>query len=240
MRRLDWLVFGLALGLLASGCGGRVVGAADPDASTPPPPQRGQVDSSVGNLDTGSPPPIDAPVVVDVPAAPDVPVDRITVVDSGPPDGVVGMPCTVANNNCPDGFYCLSANCVSGVCTAAPASTDETPVCGCDRLTYWNTSIAAANGAAVRVTGACPAGVACNVSNPNCPTPAMCNLEQANTAGCNLNNPAGRCWVLPDTCPPQAATAMPTTRRCNSNNMCQTRCSLILSGRTFLVDPTCP
>ncbi len=236
MRRLGWLLFGL----LACGCGGRVVGAEDMDAATTPPPQRGQVDSSVAVVDTAPPPPMDATVVVDVPAARDVPVDRIVVVDSGPPDIVVSVPCTVANNNCPAGTYCASANCTTGVCTAAPASADETPVCGCDRVTYWNTSIAAANGASVRVTGACPNGIACSVNNPDCPTPAMCNLEQANTAGCNLNNPTGRCWVLPATCPPLAAGTMATTRRCNSNNACQSRCSLIVAGRTYLVDPTCP
>jgi hypothetical protein len=183
---------------------------------------------------------MDAPVAVDVPVARDVAVDRITVVDSGPPDIVVSIPCTVANNNCPDGTYCASPNCVTGVCTAAPASTDETPVCGCDRLTYWNTSIAATNGAAVRVAGECPAGIACTVNNPTCPMPALCNLEQTTAAGCNLNNPAGRCWVLPDTCPPLAAGTTATTRRCNSNNACQSSCTLIQNGRTFFTDPTCP
>jgi hypothetical protein len=213
----------------------------DPDAGTTAPPMRGKVvDASVGVADSGTPPPVDAPVVVDVPAARDVLPDRITVVDTGPPDIVVTTPCTVANNNCPDGSYCLSANCITGVCTAAPASTEETPVCGCDRLTYWNTSIAAVNGTAVRVAGACPAGIACSDNNPNCPMPATCNLEQATAAGCDLNNPPGRCEVLPDNCPPLAAGITPPIRRCNSNNACQTRCNLIMAGRTFFVDPTCP
>jgi hypothetical protein len=176
---------------------------------------------------------------MDATAVVDVPVDRIAVVDTGAPDVVVGAPCTVANNNCPDGFYCQSANCVTGVCTAAPASAEENPVCGCDRLTYWNTSIAAANGAAVRTTGACPAGVACSANNPVCPMPALCNLEQTTVAGCNLVNPPGRCWVMPDTCPPVAAGTA-TTRRCNSNAACQSSCTLIMNARTFFIDPTCP
>lgn len=240
MHRKGWLVGWLLVSLL--GCGGRVVGLMD-DAGSTAPPQRGSVDGSMTIVDSGPPPPpppMDAPVVVDVPVARDVQPDRINVVDTGPPDLGVTMPCTVANNNCPEGFYCQSANCMTGVCTAAPASTDEDPVCGCDRLTYWNTSIAAANGASVRVAGACPAGVACSANNPNCPAPALCNLEQPSAAGCNLLNPGGRCWVLPDTCPPQAAGTTPATRRCNSNNACQTRCNLILNARTFMVDPTCP
>jgi hypothetical protein len=68
--------------------------------------------------------------------------------------------------------------------------------------------------------------------------PSLCNLEQT-AVGCNLVNPGGRCWVLPDTCPP-AAAGTATTRRCNSNNACQSRCTLITNGRTFFVDPTCP
>jgi hypothetical protein len=212
-----------------------------PDAGSSAPPQRGSVDAPVIVVDSGTPPPppMDATVVVDVRAARDVPADRMTVVDTGAPDLVVATPCTVANNNCPDGFYCQSANCVTGVCVAAPPSTDEDPVCGCDRLTYWNTSLAAANGASVRVTGACANGIVCSENNPNCVMPALCNLEQANAAGCNLGNPPGRCWVLPDTCPP-AAAGMATTRRCNTNNACQSRCTLITNGRTFFVDPTCP
>lgn len=238
MQRKGWLVTWLSVSLL--GCGGRVVGLMD-DAGSMAPPQRGSVDGSMTVVDGGPPPPppMDAPVV-DVRVARDVQPDRTNVVDTGPPDLGVTMPCTVANNTCPDGFYCESANCTTGVCTAAPASTDEDPVCGCDRLTYWNTSIAAANGASVRVTGACPAGVACSANNPNCPAPALCNLEQPSAAGCNLLNPGGRCWVLPDTCPPQAVGSTPTARRCNSNNACQTRCTLIMNARTFMVDPTCP
>ena len=122
---------------------------------------------------------MDAPVVVDVPAARDVPVDRITVVDTGAPDLIVATPCTIANgnNNCPDGFYCQSANCMTGVCVAAPPSTEESPVCGCDRLTYWNTSIAAANGASVRATGTCANNIVCSANNPNtCPMPVDLQL----------------------------------------------------------------
>ena len=229
-----WLVGLLSWGLLACGCGGRVVGLMD-DAGSTAPPQRGAADGSM-TVGPPPPPPMDATVVVDVPVARDVQPDRNT----GAPDLGVTMPCTVANNNCPEGFYCLSANCMTGVCTAAPASTDEDPVCGCDRLTYWNNSIAGANGAAVRAAGACPAGVACSANNPNCPAPALCDLEQPSAAGCNLLNAGGRCWVLPDTCPPQAAGTTPATRRCNSNNACQTRCTLIMNARTFMVDPTCP
>jgi hypothetical protein len=238
MRRLGWHLGYISLGLLACGCGGRVVGTLGPDAGSSAP-QRGPVDASVIVVDTGAPPP---PPPIDAPSARDVAMDRITVVDTGAPDVIVGTPCTIVNgnNNCADGFYCQSANCMTGVCVAAPPSTEENPVCGCDRLTYWNASIAAANGASVRATGTCANNIVCSANNPNtCPTPSICNLEET-AAGCDLVNPGGRCWVLPDTCPPLPAGTTATTRRCNSNNACVSRCTLIMNGRTFFEDPTCP
>ena len=238
MRRLGWHLGYVSLGLLACGCGGRVVGMLGPDAGSSAP-QRGPVDASVIVIDSGTPPP---PPPIDAPSARDVPIDRITVVDTGAPDLIVGTPCTIVNgnNNCADGFYCQSANCMTGVCVAAPPSTEESPVCGCDRLTYWNASIAAANGASVRATGTCANNIVCSANNPNtCPEPSICNLEET-TPGCNLVNPGGRCWVLPDTCPPLPAGTTATTRRCNSNNACVSRCTLIMNGRTFFEDPTCP
>ncbi len=184
---------------------------------------------------------MDATVVVDVPAARDVRVDRITIVDTGAPDLVVTVPCTVANNNCPDGFYCQSANCTTGVCTAAPASSDETPGM---RLRSPDLLEHVDRGGQRRLRPhhrRLPERHRLQRQHHvDCPMPALCNLEQATAADCNLNNPAGRCWVLPDTCPPQAAGAMPTTRRCNTNNACQSRCTLVANARTFFVDPTCP
>ena len=185
--------------------------------------------------------------MVDVGRTPDVappvdaPVDRPRIVDAAP-DIVATIPCQVANNSCPAGTYCQSANCATGTCVAAPASDQEDPVCGCDRLTYWNTSLAASNGASVRVAGACPAGVACGGANGiNCPAGSLCNLEVADVVACTMNNPAGRCWVLPANCPPVLTTDPPGTRRCNNATApCQSVCALITAGRVYFVDPTCP
>ncbi len=242
MRRLTWLT----LGLLAFGCGGRVVGIMGPDGSTAVeigPPQRGASDgAAIGEVVPPPPPPVDA-APVDLGRSTDVPpADRpVVVVDAGPPDVPVVIPCQVANNNCPTGTYCQSANCITGTCVAAPAASDlQVPVCGCDRITYWNLSLAVSHDVAVRGDGACAVGLVCGgAAGTDCPGDALCNLEQASAAGCNLNNPAGRCWVLPATCP-AAGGVLPTTRRCNSNNACQTVCTLITAGRTYFTDPTCP
>ena len=236
MRRLTWLT----LGLFALGCGGHVVGLMGADgggAADTAPPQRGTTDApTVGEV---GPPPVDA--IVDLGRTIDVPpAERPVVVVDAAPEVPVTIPCQVANNNCPTGTYCLAPNCATGTCVAAPAASDvQTPVCGCDRLTYWNLSLAASNAASVRVEGACPTGIACGgPAGTGCPTGALCNLQQASAVACNINNPTGRCWVLPDTCP--AGGVAPTTRRCNSNNACQTVCALITAGRTFFVDQTCP
>jgi hypothetical protein len=241
MRRLTWLT----LGLFAFGCGGQVVGMMDSDGSTAVeigPPQRGASDgAAIGEVVAPPPPPVDA--AVDLGRSTDVPIDRpVVVVDAGPPDvPPVVIACQVANNSCPAGTYCLSANCTTCTCVAAPAASDvEAPVCGCDRLTYWNLSLAVSHAVSVRTDGACPAGLACGgVAGTDCPTGALCNLEQANAVGCNLNSPAGRCWVLPATCP-AAGGVQPTTRRCGGNNTCQTVCALITAGRSYFTDLTCP
>jgi hypothetical protein len=242
MRRLTWLT----LGLFALGCGGgHVVGLIGPDGSSSAdaaPPLRGATDApTVGEVaPPPPPPPVDAAVDLGRPIdAP--PAERPVVVVDAAPEVPVAIPCQVANNNCPTGTYCLAPNCATGTCVAAPAASDvQAPVCGCDRLTYWNLSLAASNTASVRVEGACPAGIVCGgAAGTACPTGALCNLQQASAVACNINIPTGRCWVLPDTCPPAGAVA-PTTRRCNSNNACQTVCALITAGRPYFVDQTCP
>jgi len=210
-----------------------------------PPPQRGMTDGSTTAEDV-APPPVDAGVDVSRPADVAMPVDRqpdlVNVVDAQPDVGVVR--CMVATANCPDGMYCLSPNCgVNGTCQPVPANVQQAPVCGCDRITYWNAGVAAANSASVRVDGACPAGVACGagIGAATCPAGAICNLEQATDATCN-QNATGRCWTLPAACPALPAGTMPTTRRCvgGGNNPCLPACELIQAGRIYFTDPTCP
>ena len=252
MRPIAWLGLGLLLCGTAS-CGGRVVGLLTADAglnADAAPPQRGQTDGSISldvattPVDTGAtqfPPPTDAVVAVD--AQPDRAVDTGTVppVDAGT-DVVLGRACQVANPNaCPAGSYCLSANCVTGNCVVAPVSAQAAPVCGCDRITYWNAAVAATAGNGVRVDGACPVGVACGgIAALNCPNGTFCDFQVANATACNGADIGGRCWALPDVCPPAPVATGPTSRRCTGNNACMTTCDLIRQERVFFTDPTCP
>jgi hypothetical protein len=230
-----------------------------------PPPQRGTTDGSIagsggtggagaggaGGTTTPPPPPVDAGV--DLPRPPvdagmpiDRPPDIVTVVDAAP--DVPLIRCTANTAMCPDGMYCSTPACGNnGTCVAVPSGNQQAPVCGCDRLTYWNTSLAATTGTSVRAEGACAAGavtsIACGgLQNANCPAPALCNLEQASNAACNANA-AGRCWMLPAACPPLGAGMMPTTRRCvggGANPACQSACDLIRMERVYTTDATCP
>ena len=239
MRRLGWHLGYVSLGLLACGCGGRVVGMIGPDAGSSAP-QRGPVDASVIVVDSGAPPP---PPPMDAPSARDVPMDRITVVDTGAPDLIVGTPCTIVNgnNNCADGFYCQSANCMTGVCVAAPASTEREPGV---RLRSPDLLEHVDRGGQRRFR---PRDRHLREQH-RLQRQQPQHLSHARRSatwrrpppGCNLVNPGGRCWVLPDTCPPLPAGTTATTRRCNSNNACVSRCTLIMNGRTFFEDPTCP
>jgi hypothetical protein len=246
MRRLAWPTLGL---LSCLSCGGQVVGMQGADGQIlNQPPQRGATDGST------NPPPGDASVT-DVPRPTDggAAVDRGApdlgvVVDAGP-DVILGRACAVATGNCPVGSYCFAPGCgLSGNCVVAPVNAQEDPVCGCDRITYWNAAVAAASGASVRGADACPTGLdtVCGGGGGGgaamgCPAGSTCNLEQPGDAIC-VANAMGRCWTLPTNCPPLPAGTTPTTRRCvgNLNAACVSRCDLIVAGRIFAVDNTCP
>jgi len=254
MRRPVWLTLGL---LACTSCGGKVVSMQGPDARTGvelPPSMRGTVDASAGSSpDTATPPPppVDAGPDLARPADVAPPVDLrpapdLVVVVDATPDVVLGARCNVAQGNCPDGSFCFAPNCgVNGNCMVADTTAQQDPVCGCDRITYWNGAVAAANNASIRAVGACPVNLstACGGAlGTQCPAGSICNLAQENAAAC-IAAAAGRCWTLPATCPALPAGTLPSTRRCvggGGNSPCLSVCELITTGRVFRADDTCP
>jgi len=188
-------------------------------------------------------PPVDVAPPVDL--RPPTPDTGVVVVDAAP-DVTLGQRCNVATGNCPAGQYCFSASCgVAGNCVVADTTAQQDPLCGCDRITYWNGAVAAATNASIRAAGACPANLsmACNTTLAGqCPAGSMCNLEQENDQAC-VANATGRCWTLPNNCPALPAGTLPNTRRCvggGANTPCMSVCDLISAGRIFRVDDTCP
>jgi hypothetical protein len=112
-------------------------------------------------------------------------------------------------------------------------------VCGCDGLDYWNASVAATSGMAVKATGLCASGgTGCGgFAGLSCPTKASCSYEVSDATGCNASDLGGRCWVIPASC--TAPTIGPNTRACNSLS-CTDECNLTKLGVTWYVDNTCP
>lgn len=146
-----------------------------------------------------------------------------------------GAACTWPDG-CAPGFYCDAPGCGVGACVMksnpASASKDKAPVCGCDGITYWNTSLAQVHGAALVGAGTCAAPLTCDGVFP-CVQGARCRREVADAASCGSGD--GTCWQVPMVC----AIDGPMGHAC-SNGQCATECALIQSGNPFYVDAACP
>jgi hypothetical protein len=118
--------------------------------------------------------------------------------------------CHVANSDCPAGTYCASTDCRggSGACTPLPLdATSYVPVCGCDKVSYWNAITAAKFGAAVAAAGPCDSAGGnlecdsqnlCPVAGQICALDLSALTQYTMCKGIDL----GVCWGVPDQCPP--------------------------------------
>src|SRR5450432_2571130 len=111
----------------------------------------------------------------------------------GAPDA--GMSGCTSNDGCPDSSYCRKASCetdAKGVCTPKPKACKddavETPVCGCNGVTYFSSCLAEWSGENVALHGICSDTVAlkCSNANPACVNfpNAFCGELAATSAGC--------------------------------------------------------
>ena len=218
MRRLQVLC---VVAVLAAGCGTRAAPSDGPVADDAP------TAADDSGTDTGT----------EDGALPDGPAP------DGPPDSGGDAPGSCqwsATNPCGPGHYCKAFGCGPGVCTPVPTQEQDTrmPVCGCDLQTYWNESVAAAHGMAVKSSGACPFGASCGgFAGLHCPTHAYCNYHLADQSSCGGADMPGTCWVLPATCP--SIMIGPTTRQCGAVT-CTGECQLIKAGVLWYDDHTCP
>jgi hypothetical protein len=154
-------------------------------------------------------------------------------------------PCTVDNtinvgtsNDCGIGEACIAPNCMNGYCQkVVTGSTDYKPVCGCDKVNYWNAGIAGDNIAAIRGNGACTTAAQCSglPGAGKCPVAginASCAYQTTAIGGgtnCNVAT-TGACWVVPDTCP-TTTTGVVT---CGAGNTCASLCDSIKNQTAFL------
>ncbi|MBW2453209.1 MAG: hypothetical protein JRI68_01810 [Deltaproteobacteria bacterium] len=153
----------------------------------------------------------------------------------------VGAPCTWGGSPCDQDLYCLAMGCGDGTCQPVVSETgqqqDLTPVCGCDGITYFNTSIAASFGMAVAHGEACTNSewVLCHKDNSPCPAGYFCSRRVASVAGCILSpNQDGQCWAVQATCDPNG----PKDNACG-NSLCYPICELIKTENGWFHLGTC-
>jgi hypothetical protein len=156
-----------------------------------------------------------------------------------------GTTCSYSSTSgqCGTGQYCNAIGCGMGTCVpfGAAETSDRTPVCGCDHVTYWNKSLAAHAGVPVSTTGECsgPDSASCGgFANLMCPGEASCNYRISGSPECGGSDISGTCWVVPKDCPPVNGFG-PQNRACNATS-CMEECPLILSGQPWYHDGTCP
>ncbi|MEP7125125.1 MAG: hypothetical protein ABJE95_29615 [Byssovorax sp.] len=154
--------------------------------------------------------------------------------------GTGSSPCTwAAVNPCGPGLYCDAPTCQQGTCVPSGGveTTDRTPVCGCDNVTYWNVSVAKSQGQAVASGAACAPGKTCGgFANLKCPGAASCAYQLLDSGQCNAADLGGTCWAMPAVCPPVVGSK---TRACGAGK-CAGECDLIKSSTSYYVDSACP
>ena len=158
-------------------------------------------------------------------------------------DAPSGCTWSAVVNPCGAGKYCaVGKDCGQGVCLplGEKETTNRSPVCGCDGVTYWNESVAAKNGMSIQKTGACAAdGKTCGglAGGTGCPNGSKCNYRVANEAGCKQSDKTGTCWMIPSTCP--AVVIGSKAQACDSP-VCADECSLIDNGAPWFSSNICP
>ena len=155
-----------------------------------------------------------------------------------PESDAAAKACTGTAGGCASTEYCDATDCGAGTCKPRPASSsDYSPVCGCDGVSYWNAAYAKSTGASVKSgVGECGATVATTCgSSKKCPhTTDKCNEAHATFAECS-GTPSGTCWSFP----PEAACPViggsKNFRACSGGltGTCITECDAIKASKAY-------
>lgn len=164
-----------------------------------------------------------------------------------PEEAGAGPPCS-SNDDCKQpAEFCAKVSCkdTAGECESRPVecdNVDESVVCGCDGVAYWNDCLRKREGVTSSLEGECTSPAFCaggtlsedgGIPPPLCPSNAYCFVQ-----GCD-GGTVGVCWVPPDTCPDASAK---TWRSCEPTYRgCIDLCNAITSNHPFtLGGPACP
>ena len=163
----------------------------------------------------------------------------------GASGGNVGDNCTYGLAECNQGLFCNAPGCNSGTCQVplpVPSQIkDYVPVCGCDGVNYYNSTISASFGIPTDHAGVCTTleEVSCTKMGSPCTAGLFCSAEVANAGACP-QSPSdvvqGVCWGVPVACD----TNGPKGRGCGAGAQCADTCSLIQSQNGWHADATCP
>ncbi len=154
-------------------------------------------------------------------------------------DAVVDPPCAT-DVDCKSDRYCATCDSLGGTCHKRPLpSAGYEPVCGCDRVTYWNADLAVAAGRGIASSGACTTTAIICGPLVKCPSGAECVQEAATKSACGGDG--GTCQRLTKgTVGPDCKLAPgPKVRGC-VDFACTTFCEAAVAGKRFYKDAACP
>lgn len=171
-----------------------------------------------------------APTDVVIATLPDTP-------DAGTP--VATPPCE-KNEDCARDMFCARPDCKAplGRCERRPVlcTSEFSPMCGCDGVTYWNDCLRRRAGIPLRAVGECFDVPAICGDRPTlgCPSGASCSRLVAPGEPCIAPDAPGVCWMLPDACD-KALEQGPPVQFCGGGEPepCFDACSAIQSEKPF-------
>jgi hypothetical protein len=109
-------------------------------------------------------------------------------------------------------------------------STGLSPVCGCDHVTYWNSTLAEMRGVNLSDLNECTQPKTCGGALGGCSNGARCNVNVEKQSGCAGGSLAtGACWVVPNACP-----KLDAVREC-SDLACISLCQAITNEHPYYV-----
>ncbi len=168
---------------------------------------------------------------------------------NGGQGGSSDTPCH-GNMECPSTFYCSKSACSEpqGTCLPRPFPDAglESPVCGCDHVTYWNDTLRQRYGVASSMPGQCMSNARHCDNDKDCGSPdASCPHLLPPDTSCGPQPGPGTCWVTPIDCSPGDNAdyqVCPPPGGSGGASSCVTKCQAVKSGHPFMQVSTasCP